>query len=202
MSRNLTILALGVVLAVLPLRAPATTVIAPDFDALVTQADYVVHAVVKSVNSEWRETDGHRYIATQVELQVTEVVRGTPPQPLVLQVVGGTVGNDTLVIAEAPKFVVGDEGIFFVQGNGHQMYPLVAIMHGLYPVYHDVKSGLAYVVRSNGMPLYSEQEVSLPMSEASAVKTADPAAKPMSVAAFEQKIRSVTASAARTSQQQ
>jgi hypothetical protein len=165
---------------------------APAFDQLVGQADYVVRATVKSVNSEWREKNGHRYIATQVTLNVGEVIRGTPPSPLILDMVGGRVGDDELSIEGAPKFNVGEESIFFVHGNGAQLFPLVAIMHGLYPIFRDAKTGTDYVVRSNGMPLYSEQDVSLPMTRLSAVKTRNPAAQPMTAAAFISKIRAAS----------
>lgn len=186
--RRLSLWALALTL-LLPLPSRATSVIPPDFNTLVNSADYVVRGVVKSVNSEWREKDGHKYIATKVEVEVRETIRGTPPAQVVLDMVGGRVGEDELVVTGAPQFQVGDEDILFVQGNGRQVYPLVAIMHGRYPIFHDTKTGQDLVVRSNGMPLYSEQDVALPMTTLSATKQANSAAKPMTAAAFVQKIR-------------
>jgi hypothetical protein len=187
--RRFALFVLAVALLALPLRTLATSVIAPDFSTLVKDADYVVHAVVKSVTSDWREYNGQRYIATKVELEVKEVIKGTPPSPLVLDLVGGRVGTDELVVEGTPKFLVGDEDILFVQGNGQQVYPLVGMMHGRYPLFSDAKTGEKLVLRSNGMPLYSEQDVSLPMTKLSAAKTQDPAAKPMSADNFIRKIR-------------
>jgi hypothetical protein len=69
------------------------------------------------------------------------------------------------------------------------MYPLVGIMHGLYPILHDFKTGADYVLRSNGMPLYSEQDVSQPMNRLSAAKQQNPAALPMTAGAFVRAIR-------------
>ncbi len=180
--------------------ARATSVAAPEFEQLVSQADYVVRVVVKSINSEWRENQGHAYIASKVELELHEILKGVPPQPLVLEFVGGRVGTEELVIEGAPKFHVGEENILFVQGNGHQIYPLVGIMHGLYLIYKETKSGPAYVLRSNGMPLYSEQEVALPMTAWDAIKRLHPQALPMTAAAFSQKIRSVGTHTAPTSE--
>ena len=173
----------------LPLRMAATTVEAPVFKELVGSADYVVRGVVQSVSSEWREYDGQSYIATQVTLEVRAVIRGTPPASVVLELVGGRVGDDELRIEGAPRFQIGEEDIFFVRGNGRMMYPLVGIMHGVYPILHDFKSGTDYVLRSNGMPLYSEQDVSLPMTRLSATKVQDPAAQPMTAGAFINAIR-------------
>ena len=188
--RRLALFGLASALLSLPLRSLATSVVAPDFDTLVSQADYVVRAVVKSVTSEWREHNGQQYIATKIELEVREVIKGTPPSPVVLDMLGGRVGDREMTIEGAPKFQVGDEDILFVQGNGQQIYPLVAMMHGRYPIFRDAKTGEQFVLRSNGMPLYSEQDVSLPMTKLSAAKVQDPAAKPMTADEFIKKIRS------------
>ncbi len=149
--------------ALAPATTRATTVIAPDFDSLVKQSDYIVRGVVTSVTSEWRENNGQRFISSRVTIDVKETIAGTPPQPLILQMVGGKVGKDTLTIEGAPRFVEGEEHILFVKGNGQTFYPLVAIMHGQYPIKKDEKNGAAYVARSNGKPLRNEAEVAQPL---------------------------------------
>ena len=151
---------LAAILAAVP--ASATSVIPPEFNQLVDQADYIVRAVVKSVTSELRTSGPHRHIITKVELDVREVISGTPPQPLVLQLLGGKVGDEEMVVEGAPRFKVGDEDILFVHGNGRQLCPLVAMMYGRYPIKRD-DHGREYMTRSNGTPLLSEQEVAQPM---------------------------------------
>lgn len=178
-----------VLLGFLAGRTRATTVEAPDFDGLVDSADYVVRAVVKSVTSEWRENGGKRYIASKVELEVRDVIKGTPPTPLILELVGGRIGREELVIEGAPRFNPGEENVLFVQGNGRQFYPLVAIMHGVYPVFRDPRSGLDYIMRSSGRLLYSEQEVALPITSPSPLKRKNPWAMPLTAAAFIDKVR-------------
>jgi hypothetical protein len=150
---------------------PATTVIAPEFNKLVDQADYIVRAVVKSVTSEMHTSGPHRHIITKVELDVREVISGTPPQPLVLEMLGGRVGAEEMVVEGAPKFKVGDEDILFVHGNGRLFTPLVALMHGRYPIKREAGTGREYVTRSNGAPLVSEQEVLQPMTGSAAAPT-------------------------------
>jgi hypothetical protein len=163
----------------------ATTVIPPDFNKLVSQADYIVRGVVKSVNSEMSTDGGRRHIITKVEINVSEVISGTPPQPLVLVMLGGTVGDETMFVAGAPKFKVGDEDILFIHGNGVQFTPLVAMMHGRYPILHDRATGRAYVARSNGAPLFNEQDVNQPMeAPVSAQTAAGAAALPLSPVDF------------------
>ena len=151
---------LALVLDAVP--AQATTVIPPGFDQLVAQADYVVRAVVVSVTSELHAEGPHRHIMTKVELDVREVISGTPPQPLVLQLLGGKVGDEEMVVDGVPKFKVGDEDILFVHGNGRQFCPLVALMYGRFPIKRD-ENGREYMARASGSPLLSEQDVAKPM---------------------------------------
>ncbi|NBR09743.1 MAG: hypothetical protein EBT98_08890 [Opitutaceae bacterium] len=173
----------------------ATSVEAPNFEQLVSQADYVVRGVITSITPEWRDNQGRPYILSKVTLELREIIKGTPPQPLVMEFVGGRMGAEELVIEGAPKFHLGEENILFVQGNGQQIYPLVGIMHGLYVVYKEAQSGQELILRSNGLPLYSEQDVALPLMSWDAVKRANPQARPMTTAAFTQKIRAVSARA-------
>lgn len=189
-------------LLLLPLSLRATVVSPPQFDDLVGQADYVVRAKVTAVTSEWQTDGDNTHIITKVTLAVSDVIKGTPPQPLVLQMLGGTVDGVTMRVEGAPRFNVGEENIFFIHGNGTQFTPLVALMYGSYPVFADSKTGNTYMLRSNGMPLYSEQDVSLPMNKLNYSKAQPAGAKPMSPEAFSSKIRnSVNTSITRANQQ-
>lgn len=149
--------------------ALATTVNAPEFGDLVNQSDFIVRAVVKSVTSEYVRPDS-RKIVTKVELEVREVIAGTPTQPLVLTMLGGKVGDDEMILEGAPQFKVGDEDVLFVQGNGKQVYPLTAMMHGRYPVKREAATGREFMVRSNKVPLQNTAEVALPMAEGGAAQ--------------------------------
>lgn len=181
--------------ALVPLFLPwarATTVVAPGFDRLVNTADYIVRATVKSMNPEWRanpDNPATPYIATLVTLEVHEVIKGNPPSPLVLDLVGGRIGEQSLVIDGSPRFQVGQESILFVRGNGRQIIPLVGLRHGHYPVRRDPATGRDLVMRSNGRYLYSEQDVSLSESATSAAVARNPRAEPLTTAEFAARIR-------------
>jgi hypothetical protein len=131
---------------------------------LVNESDYIVHTVVKSVSSEWKDKQGHRAIFTLVELEVVEVISGQPPQPLVLEMLGGRVGDEEMVVQGMPKFKVGQEDILFVRGNGRQFYPLTAAMHGRYPIVRE-SGGRVHMARSNQVPLHDTAEVALPIED-------------------------------------
>lgn len=149
--------------------ALATSVNAPEFTELVNQSDCIVRTVVKSVKSEFVRPDS-RKIITKVELEVKEVIAGRPPQPLVLQMLGGKVGDVEMILEGAPQFKVGDEDILFVQGNGQQIYPLTAMMHGRYAIMKEAGTDREYMVRSNKVPLQDTAEVALPMAEGNAAQ--------------------------------
>jgi hypothetical protein len=174
-------------LCMTPRHAGATTVIAPDFDSLVQQADYVVRAVVNSKTSEWRSDAYGRHIFTKVKLDVLEILKGSPPSPLVLEMLGGRIGTQEMVVDGAPSFLVGEEDILFIHGNGRQFNPLVSLMYGMYPVSADTASGQRFVHRSNGSPLYNAKDIALPMTAANALGQG--AARPLTSAEFSIKIR-------------
>jgi hypothetical protein len=183
-----TILAVTVLFSAASLSA--TTVKAPEFTDLVNQSDYIVRAVVKSVSSDF-VASGSRNIVSFVELEVQEVIAGRPPQPLILRVMGGKVGDREMVLEGAPQFTVGDEGIYFVRGNGRQVYPLVAMMHGVYPIKREA-NGRAFMMRSNHVPLQDAAEVAQPMSEGSAAQLQQrmrASADALTPAQFAQRIR-------------
>lgn len=147
-------------------RLAGTTVIPPEFPELVNGSDYIVRARVKSVTAETRAKDGQELIYTKVELEVLEVIAGQPPEPLVLTMLGGQVGDRKITVQGAPVFYVGTEDILFVKGNGRAFNPLYAMMHGQYPVMADAKrAGRRYMNRSNLVPLLSADEVALPMAQ-------------------------------------
>lgn len=152
-------------LAGLPLRVVATTVAPPSFENLVNESDYVVRAVVKSVRTEWREKAGQRRIYTFVELDVREVIAGNPPSPLVLQMLGGRIDGQEMVVDGAPTFEPGQEDVLFIRGNGRQFYPLTGIMHGRYPILKNPATGRSYMARANRAPLTAAAEVARPMSD-------------------------------------
>ena len=65
---------------------------------------------------------------------------------------GGTVGGETMEVADAPKFKVGDRDILFVENNGTQFVPLVGIMHGRFHAKKDT-TGQDTVFTDEGSPL-------------------------------------------------
>ena len=130
----------------------ATTVIPPTFDQLVDQAEVIFHGSVTKVTSQWIGEGADRHIASYVTFKVKEAVKGNPGENYTMRMFGGTVDGETMTIADAPRFEVGDEDILFVENNGSQVIPLVGMMHGRFRVRRD-DSGNEAVTTNENEPL-------------------------------------------------
>src|SRR5437764_6180049 len=132
--------------------ALATTVIPPSFDDLVARAEMIFQGTVTDVRSEWAGEGAQRHIMSYVTVKVEETIKGNPGASVTLQMLGGTVGAETMEVADAPKFKVGDRDILFVENNGTQFIPLVGIMHGRFRIKKD-EAGSDAVFTNEGSPL-------------------------------------------------
>ena len=56
---------------------------------------------------------------------------------MVLRVVGGTVGRETLEVPDVPRFRPGARYVVFVKGNGRSIFPVVGGSRGLFQVVWD-----------------------------------------------------------------
>jgi hypothetical protein len=144
----------------------ATTVEPLDFVELVDSSDYIIRGRIVALRNEVRLQDGRELPYTLVEIEVREVVAGSPPGRVVLSLLGGRLPDGSEFRVEGvPAFTVGDEEFFFVRGNGVNFYPTNAVMYGRYPVLFDKQLGRTYVARVNRVPLAATAEVGLPLAE-------------------------------------
>lgn len=138
--------------ALLLCSARATTVIPPSFDDLVTRAQTIFQGTVVDVRSEWTGEGAQRHIVSYVTFQVDDAIKGNPGARITLNMMGGTVGTETMEVTDAPKFKVGDRDVLFVENNGTQFVPLVGIMHGRFHVSKDA-AGRDVISTNDGAPL-------------------------------------------------
>jgi hypothetical protein len=143
----------------------ATTVVAPTFAELVSEADAIFRGRVTAVQARRvaGNDDSGPLIKTFVTFAVERVLKGTAPQEVTLEFLGGTVGGDSLVVTGMPKFSPGAREIVFVQRNGVQFCPLVAMRHGRYRILRDQAAAREIMARDNGVPLTDPAEVLLPL---------------------------------------
>ena len=146
--------------------ARATSVEPPEFPALVSLADAIYRGRVTAVESRRLDQPGNRpLIRTYVTFAVERTLKGAERPAVVLDFLGGTVGDLTLEVSDMPVFTIGDHNIVFVQGNGRQFCPLVAVMHGRYRIEHDATANRDIITRENHLPLNRAQDVVLPMTD-------------------------------------
>ena len=132
---------------------PATTVIPPTFDGLVSQAELIFQGTVTALKSDYVGEGPNRHIATFVTFKVNEQMKGQASASYTIEMMGGTVGENTMEVTDAPRFKVGDRDILFVEHNGAQFIPLVGIMHGRFRIQKDQATGREIVATNDGAPL-------------------------------------------------
>lgn len=133
--------------------ARATTVIPPTFEDLVSRAELIFQGTVTSVRSDWVGEGGQRHIASYVTFRVQDAIKGNPGATYTIEMLGGTVGDQTMKVTDAPDFKVGDRDILFVEHNGQQFIPLVGIMHGRFRLQHEQQTGRDIIATNDGRPL-------------------------------------------------
>lgn len=133
--------------------ALATTVIPPTFDQLVNQAQLIFQGTVTDVQSQWTGEGAQRHIVSLVTFKIDDSIKGDPGSTYTLRMLGGTVGDQTMEVTDAPKFVAGDRDILFVENNGQQFVPLVGIMYGRFHLQRDAQSGKDQVLGEHGKAL-------------------------------------------------
>jgi hypothetical protein len=153
--------------------ARATTVIPPSFDQLVSQAELIFQGTVTNVRSQWVGEGANRHIESYVTFQVEENLKGTPGESYVMRLYGGTVGEDSMGISDAPVFNVGDHDILFVENNGTQAIPLVGIMHGRFKLQRD-SSGTEIVTKNEGQPVKRVERLGTEAEEGEAANSSEP----------------------------
>jgi hypothetical protein len=145
----------------------ATSVIPPSFPELVAEAETIVRGRVTAVTARRvARTDAPgSVIRTYVTLAVERVLKGTAPAEVTLELLGGSLGPDRLVVAGMPSFSLGARELVFIQRNGVQFCPLVGMGHGRYRVQRDDAAARDVVLRDNGVPLRETADVALTLRD-------------------------------------
>lgn len=168
--------------------AIATSVVAPSFPELVSEAQVIVRAQVKSVIPAWVDSPRGKVIKTFVTLTVENRLKGEATEEIILQFLGGEIDGQGMRVEGMPQFIVGQREILFVSGNGVKFCPLVAMMHGRYRVLVDSTTAREYVARNDHVPLRSESDVQLPQGESALAARSVSTATALTPREFEQKI--------------
>jgi hypothetical protein len=114
------------------LPAEATTMLRADLPGLAQTADAIVHGTVRRVESRW-SGDGRR-IVTDVEIQVTESLKGQAGSTVLVTQPGGRVGDIGQKVSGLASFTPGEEVVVFLERRGTQAFRVSGMAQGKYQV--------------------------------------------------------------------
>ena len=165
--------------------ARATSVIPPTFPELVAEAEAIVRGRVTDIAVRRSSApDGTPVIKTHVTFSVERTLKGAERREITLEFLGGTIGDASLVVTGLPRFEPGSTDYLFIERNGVQFCPLVAVRHGRYRLLRDA-AGREFVARDNSVPLTAVGDVVLALAALPPVIRSANVAGALGPAAFE-----------------
>lgn len=141
-------------------RAPASTVFEASLSSLSRKAGVVFAGTVSNIESGWDRD--HKTIVTRVTFSQLDYVKGARNgKQLTLNLQGGTVGNEGIVVDGQPEFRVGSRYVLLCSsdlGSARNAYiPIAGLYQGFFPVATDSASGLKVVHDWEMRPLAAVQ---------------------------------------------
>lgn len=128
-------------------------------DQLADRAGMIVVSTVTARRAEWEHQGASRLIVTKVTLEVEQALKGSPPRTLVIEVLGGTIGDETLRVSHVPEFRVGDRDVLFLTSTVRAVSPLVGVNQGRFRILSESANGVARMVTTGFVPLRSAADV-------------------------------------------
>src|SRR4051812_27828389 len=93
--------------------ALATTLVKTDLPTLTKTSDVIVRGKVKKVAMRWSRD--HSRILTEVEVEVSESLKGSPGATVRILQPGGVVGNIGQTISGLARFTEGEDLVLFLR---------------------------------------------------------------------------------------
>jgi hypothetical protein len=169
-------------IATLVLAAPpaAATVLVPaDLGELAHDARAIVRGRIVAVDSRW--SDDHRSIETIVTVEAERYLKGAWGPTVQFRVPGGELGRFRSIFVGAPEFAVDERIVVFLGTRGPTLPYLIGLGQGVYRVSRTADR--AWVVTP--APLYPNA------SATTRVVRGDTARRPVALADFEERVRSL-----------
>lgn len=131
----------------LGLPAAATTMLRMDLTGLAQAADTVVHGTVRRMESRW--SGDHRRIVTDVEIEVTETLKGQASSTVLVVQPGGRVGDIGQIVHGLASFAPGEEVVVFLERHGANAFRVTGMAQGKYQVRRSEDSRSVLAVPEN-----------------------------------------------------
>ena len=115
MSRVFRTIPVLVVLLLLAAPSAATTMVRRGLETLTAENPLIVQATVLDLHSYWNSD--RTFILTDVRARPSLWMKGQPPSELTFTVMGGTVGDVTMLVVGGPDVAPGSEYVLFLGRN-------------------------------------------------------------------------------------
>jgi hypothetical protein len=150
----------------------ATTMLRIELSELAQTADTVVHGTVRRMESRW--SGDRTRIVTDVEIQVSETLKGQAGSTVVVIQPGGRVGDIGQVVHGLASFTEGEEVVVFLERRGASAFRVTGMAQGKYQVRRsaDERSVLA-VPENTGDTLLLDPATRQPTATAQRTLTLD-----------------------------
>lgn len=114
------------------LPAAATTMLRIDLPELAQGSDTVVHGTVRRTESRW--SADKRRIVTDVEIEVTETLKGQAGSTVLVVQPGGRVGDIGQIVHGLASFSEGEEVVVFLERRGTSAFRVMGMAQGKYQI--------------------------------------------------------------------
>ncbi len=119
----------------------ATSLVEMSFDEQVEESAEIFRGKVTEKAAEWRESNRGLVIYTKVTFDVLDQYKGTAEASVTLEFLGGTIGDESMVVEGIPEFRVGEELVLFVSGDQNRACPVIGWSRGKFEVARDAGGG-------------------------------------------------------------
>jgi hypothetical protein len=137
-------LVVAVPLALCASSAEATTMLRVETADLARRSELVVRGTVQRIDSHW--TGDRRRIVTDIVLQVSAVLKGSPAQTVVIEQQGGLVEGIGQRVEGVASFSAGEEVVVFLERRLGDRYLLTGMAQGKFKVERSSDGRAVYVI--------------------------------------------------------
>jgi hypothetical protein len=120
-------------------------------EQLVSRSTFIVRGIVPNMTSAWN-IDATQ-VTTTIEVDIENTLKGTPPSPIQLHLLGGTADSITMNVYEAPSFTGGEEVILFLRENTEGFFPITGSEEGKLLVFLDPMTNVKMVTGPGRSPV-------------------------------------------------
>jgi len=126
--------------------AAATRVVHMDTKALVHESSAIVIGQVEGTRAHWNER--HTKIVTDVDVRVTQALKGAPGERVTLTQLGGDLDGMRYEVPGSPLFARGEEALLFLWRDTKGRTQVNGLAQGKFDIRRDPATGERLVQRS------------------------------------------------------